>query len=263
MDEQSFYKTLDICRKIIKANVENPETRLDFDSKVYAEGIRQDLLTMKKYLKKDSKVLDIGCGKGHLTVLISLLNFSAEGIDLEETLGEQLGTVEKRRKWTEKIWREFEAKFEVKFSFYDGEKIPAEKNGFDAVVAYAAIEHVQQGALDNLLWEIKRVLKLGGYFFIFRCPRKYAFVERLASFLNIPHHEKLLDESELRKLIEEYNFEVLSIERTDIVPSFPPQRLQFFWNLMYPALYGIELILSKTPLSYFSHHLRMVAKRNT
>jgi len=247
------------CSDIIRKHTPNPSARFDFDSKLYREGIRGDLSLVKTLLPAGSKVLDIGCGKGQMTVLLSKLGFSAYGIDLEETPGEQLGISGNR--WQQPIWKEFETKFgNLEYRFYERE-IPFEQGYFDFIVAYATIEHVQDELLETLLTEIGRVLKPGGFFFIFKCPRKYSWSEWAARFLGCPSHERLSCEREMSQLLESCGFSIIRVERTDLFPSFPPQRLQNLWNLLFPLYWPLEKALCRTSLSLFCHHMRIVVKR--
>jgi 2-polyprenyl-3-methyl-5-hydroxy-6-metoxy-1,4-benzoquinol methylase len=245
------------CSKIIKKNILNYNNRLDLDSKVYFEGVKNDLILVTRYLPKKSKVLDIGVGKGIISVLMQSLGFIVNGIDLEETKGEQLGILEKR--WQETIWKQFKNKFGVQYQFYDGSRIPFENDHFDAVVAYAVIEHVSE--IDVLLKEINRVLKKKGFLFIFRCPRKWAIAEWVARFCGLPCHEKLLNEKQLLLQLVYHGFHNLKIERTDLIPAFPPKNFQNFWNFCSPILLLIEKILLQTPISILSHHIRLVGEK--
>ena len=161
------------CCKIVKKHIPDPETRLDFESKLYAKGLKEALFFTKRFLPKNGKlkILDVGCGKGHISLLLASLGFSVCGIEIEKTKGEQLGIAEKR--WQKSIWEDFESTypaFDVKYQFYDGKKIPFDDKSFDAVMAYAVIEHVEDSR--EFLSEINRVLKKGAPLFIFRCPRK-------------------------------------------------------------------------------------------
>ena len=78
MRKSQLDQLLDESSKIIKRNIHNPQIRsgfkwhFDFESKIYREGLKDDLLLVKKYLPKNGcfKILDVGCGKGHISVLL-------------------------------------------------------------------------------------------------------------------------------------------------------------------------------------------------
>lgn len=259
MNEKHFYNYLEDCLKIIKENIKDVSVFIDFESKVYAEGIRSDLSVVKHHLSKNSKVLDIGCGKGHISVLLKKCGFVVYGIDIEETEDEQLGIL--GDKWRLDIWKEFKNKYNINYQYYSGKEIPFENGSFDAVVAYAVIEHVNNDRV--FLQEVKRVLKKGGHFFIFRCPCRHAAMEYLARVVRLPYHKKLVDDKEIEQLLSSFNFKILKLERTDMIPGFPPYKIIKFWNLCSPFFMTINKLLLKTPLSYFSHHIRIVAIKNS
>lgn len=91
--------------KIGKRNIPDPQIRLDFEPKIYCEYLKADLLLVKKNMPENRslKMLDIGCGKGRISVLLSNMGFSVCGIDVEQTKGKQLAIQE--RKWQEAVLR--------------------------------------------------------------------------------------------------------------------------------------------------------------
>jgi SAM-dependent methyltransferase len=147
------------------------------------------------------------------------------------------------------------------FSFYDGKHLPFDNCYFDAVVAHAVIEHVPSNVISFLFQEIQRVLKPQGYFFIFRTPRKQATLEHLARLLRLGSHEILIDEQEICLMLKIYNFDIISIRRTDLILSVLHGNLQDFWNRLTPALLKVDELLLDTPLNYFAHHLQVVSQK--
>lgn len=253
---------LNDCSEIIKKHVSDPQTRLDFESRIFAERLKNDLLLTRKYLTKNTKntILDIGCGKGHISLLLASLGFSVCGIDIEKTKGEQLEL--QKNKWQKNIWQELESSyrcFTLKYLFYDGRKIPFCDKSFDAVMAYAVIEHVDD--IDKFLLETNRILRNGGLLFIFMCPRKQAVIEHIARLLKLPHHEKLVDERDMIEKLNINRFQIMNIKHSDLIPAFPPLQLQTFWNHNFKVLVALDSLFLKTSLKYISHHVNIVSKK--
>jgi len=257
---------LETCRQIISRYFPNPS--LDFDSKIYAQEVKEDILLVKNSLKSGDKVLDLGCGKGHITALLAQAGFNSFGTDLMQTPGESfVGSLENDAplRWQAKIWPEIRRIYHNNYVFYDGQNIPFSDNSFNAVVAYAVIEHIPKPDWAIILPEVSRVLKPKGMFFIFRCPREQAYQERLVRLLGsfgLKSHDVLVGEGEIRASLEKHNFKILNFGRTDMIPGFLPKPVVPLWNSLFPLLNVLDRLLLSTPLSYFAHHMRVVCQKN-
>jgi SAM-dependent methyltransferase len=263
LEKQEFDSTFLVYSRILKNNSAELKS-FSFDSNIYLEGLRQDISLIKKYCKKGSEILDLGCGSGHLALQLAS-RFCVKGIDVtteNPEMNEVNDLFKSRNGLQRKIWKDLEVvNSNLILNFYDGKNIPFGDDHFDAVVAYAVIEHIPSNILEQIIAELSRVLKKDGYFFMHRTPRKLAYAEHLASLLGIGHHKSLLTESEVVILLEKYGFSILKVERTDMVLSFVSRSLQNFWNLSSPALISLDKLLLRTPLSIFAHHMRIIAKK--
>jgi ubiquinone/menaquinone biosynthesis C-methylase UbiE len=236
-----------------------------FHSVMYVEGIRQDISIIEKYCEKGWEILDLGCGSGHVALQLAS-RFFVKGIDVTTNnpeMNEVNDLFKSRNGLQQKIWKDLETlNVNIKFNFYDGKKIPFDSNSFDAVVAYAVIEHIPSCILDQIIAEVSRVLKTNGYFFVYRTPRKLAIAEHTASLFRLGHHKSLLNEEEVVSMLKKHGFSVLKVERTDMIISFIPIRvLQHLWNFLSPILFVLDRLALRTPLSIFAHHMRIIARK--
>jgi ubiquinone/menaquinone biosynthesis C-methylase UbiE len=100
--------------------------------------------------------MEIGSGVGYpLQAALKLLNPSRIiGLDVADGMIMQA----KERLARDKITDQ-----RIEFLLYDGVHIPIEDSSIDFVYSVAALQHVPRLGVYNLLFEIKRILKPGGY----------------------------------------------------------------------------------------------------
>ena len=118
-----------------------PET----DSKIISATFYPKKLLLDK--KKPAVVLDLGCGAGNSVDFFKRINPEIRwfGTDIE---GSPEGKMRTRN--------------DGNFSTYDGINLPYQDNFFDLIYSHQVLEHVRHP--DNLLKNVFRVLKPGGYF---------------------------------------------------------------------------------------------------
>jgi ubiquinone/menaquinone biosynthesis C-methylase UbiE len=103
-----------------------------------------------KHLKGDEIILDIACGTGYGTHLLSTKCKSIIGGDIEREIIET-----NLNCWTNK---------NCAFTQMDGTKLPYDDGAFDVLVSFETIEHTVDYL--KMLSEFKRVVKKGGLLFI-------------------------------------------------------------------------------------------------
>lgn len=104
-------------------------------------------------IKEDDKILDIGCGTGVVTKLISKqLSFEKGGLAIGiDAAGKMIeGAVKKRKSKT------------CSFKVAAAEKLPFEDDSFDSVVSTLFFHHIQLDLKQKAFAEAFRVLKPGG-----------------------------------------------------------------------------------------------------
>lgn len=147
-------------------------------------GIMLQLVTGKK-------VLDIACGEGFGTNLLSQNAAAVTGIDIDNS------TIQKAKlKYTSS-----------KINFLEGklEAIPCPDASFDIIICFESLEHVNDH--EKVMQELKRVLKENGLLVLSTPDKKY--YSDKTGYSN-PFHLHELHETELEQLLARYykNFRI-------------------------------------------------------
>ena len=102
-----------------------------------------------KYLPKKAKILEGGCGNGHVVFALNKQGYKPLGVDFAER------TIKKIKKLYP----------ELVFELGDVRDLKYKANSFDGYISAGVIEHFP-GGYAKILNEIKRVVKPGGYIFV-------------------------------------------------------------------------------------------------
>lgn len=160
------------------------------------------------------------------------------------------------------IWRDLKSCYpDVHYQFYESHSIPFDDGFFDAVVYYAALEHILRNLIINSLNESYRVLNDTGKLFVFRCPNAISFCENVARFFGIPGHEILYRENELIRLIQGSKFNVSDFQKTDLFPAFFPISFQRFLDINGFWLLPFQSFLQCIGFKRWAHHFSVVATK--
>lgn len=155
---------------------------------------------IEKYAQP-GKMLDIGCGNGHLLEVAKRRGWSVCGYDVDS---KSTGAVARRLGIDVKCGDFFTCDF---------------GNGFDLVTMHQVLEHVKDP--NKYLQEIRVLLKDGGHFFV-AVPNILSLSNRLKRFLEVSglrkknigkyydseHHLSYFDPKTLVRLLEKHGFEV-------------------------------------------------------
>jgi SAM-dependent methyltransferase len=99
--------------------------------------------------------------------------------------------------------------------------LPYEDDAFDAVLSCGVLEHVEDP--DANLEEIRRVLRPGGTFYVYKLPNRFSYTEFLARRLGLAHHgsrpfDRLYDKRRARALMGRHGFEITEMRRANMLP---------------------------------------------
>ncbi|RJP75623.1 MAG: class I SAM-dependent methyltransferase [Desulfobacteraceae bacterium] len=106
-----------------------------------------------KHLLQGKRILEIGCGAGHLTDYLLKNGFDAFGIDISKDLINYAQTTYLHKKYI----------------LMDAQQIALPDNSFDIVLSFDVLEHLPRA--EKHIDEVKRILKRDSYY-IFQTPNK-------------------------------------------------------------------------------------------
>lgn len=101
-------------------------------------------------LGSEDNLLEVGCGEGYGTKMISNKVKKIVGLDVDKNL-----IVYAAEKYSSE---------NCIYQYYDGKKIPFDNNTFDAAISFQVIEHIDDDR--NYISEVNRVLKPSGIFIL-------------------------------------------------------------------------------------------------
>lgn len=160
---------------------------------------------LNKYLpNKKSKILEAGCDSGHIVEAMSYWGYQATGVDFAA-------------KTIDKI-KEVMPNLDVRYG--DVHSLEFEDNYFDGYLSLGVIEHFWNG-YDDILKEMKRVLKVGGYAFVsVPCISRLEQIIRFSMYKKFEGTEMpdtffqfVLDINALKEDIERIGFECVYASR--------------------------------------------------
>jgi ubiquinone/menaquinone biosynthesis C-methylase UbiE len=140
--------------------------------------------SMASILVKDKVVLDIACGEGYGSLLLSKIALQVIGVDIDAKVINNASLKYKNNN--------------LKFLTGSAESIPVDDKSIDVLVSFETIEHHDKH--DEMFMEIKRVLKPNGIL-LMSSPDKKHYIQ-LGK--NNPFHIKELFLEEFEKLVFKY-----------------------------------------------------------
>ena len=121
---------------------------------------------------------------------------------------------------------------------------------FDAVLSCGVLEHVddERGSLR----EIRRVLKPGGFFFIYQLPQTGSWLEYFIRRFKLGYtHERTYTARSIHRLLAAAGFGIQAMRRANMLPkSFTglPTRLKALFETYPTVVLTVDRALAKLPL---------------
>lgn len=180
-------------------------------SPVYQKLAKTTCQECEDFIERESKILDLGCGKGVLTnTLKNYFKADILGVDIED----------------QRTVRGFP------FQIYDGERLPFPDNSFDVVFLHYVLHHTEYP--EKVISEAKRVTK--GKVIVFEdlpegiWSKSMTKIHQAAySFIFKPSQEisNFKTEKDWKKSFNELGLKVIFKKRIKILWSFPQKRAIF------------------------------------
>jgi len=185
----------------------------------YVDFKRLDFIikSISDHFNKDIKGLDVGCGKGNITITLAYLGYLMVGVDISP----QNIEISKSKRITDN---------NPTFLVGDAENLRFKKKSFDFVICSEVLEHLKypKKALNSM----HEVLKENGLLIV-TIPNGYGpyslifdhFRNKILSriFPNIGRsdHQKTFTITQMSKMLKKAKFEVLSIKHSNFISFLP------------------------------------------
>lgn len=170
--------------KVIPSEIYNKDYYLNvcLGSEEFKKSMGQDIspdiknLLKRIPLRRNATVLDLGCGRGDISIYVSKKVKKVVGIDYSEDA----------IKIANSIKQKLQKKSQEKISFIrvDATKINFSENEFDCVIALDIFEHLTKSQLNLVLKQISKILKPEGILFVHTGANKklYDFTYRYYTY---------------------------------------------------------------------------------
>ncbi|MDR0486666.1 MAG: class I SAM-dependent methyltransferase, partial [Treponema sp.] len=148
----------------------------------------------------DIKILDWGCGKGHISYWLKNLDENVTSCDVANT-----GVTSAFGINSPIIAKANIAVIELTHEYI----LPFVNSSFDVVLSFGVLEHVPND-LESLK-EISRILKPNGLFFCFYLPYKLSYTQNIQHLRGRWYHKKLYGKKMVKQLLGKSNLELMDI----------------------------------------------------
>jgi SAM-dependent methyltransferase len=154
------------------------------------------------------RVLDWGCGKGHISYLLRKEGFQTTSCDRKWVLGDSAFGQETPILDSQEI---------PVVPLEDDVRLPFGDGAFHVAVSAGVLEHVPRDA--DSLRELRRILRPGGVLFVSFLPYYRSWTQGVARWRGDDYHERLYSERKVRSLAERAEWRVLDLWHGQLFPK--------------------------------------------
>lgn len=189
----------------------------------------KNLIKKELYLKKNPKLIDLGCGSGLFLMIASKLKCELTGVDIANTILKDLKGMLKQRS------------IQCDLVQSDIRQMPFSDNHFDIAVCSEVLEHLHNPR--KAILEMKRILKNKGIVVIsvpFRGKIKYTICVHCYKKTPFYGHCAFFTKKQIKDLLVDSGFEIIS---TKLARSVLP--IKFYDYLPYFIWSPLDVCLQK------------------
>jgi len=193
----------------------------------------------------DLRVLDWGCGKGHVAYLLrknggNIVCCDRKGAAEDSSFGQDVPIMDQ---------------YGIKaVPLHHDYLLPFGDGAFEVAVSFGVLEHVPED-LESVR-EIRRVLCPDGLFFCFNLPYNMSWTQKMARMRGDRYHSRLYSKGPLRRMIAKGGFEIADMWHRQLFPKN---------SVLYPCYQAFERIdqflTERTPLKFLATNIEFVAKK--
>lgn len=192
------------------------------------------------------KVLDWGCGKGHISYLIQKMGAQITACDArdvdESSFSQNTPIIEKASINVTPLEHPY--------------ILPFKNATFDIVLSFGVLEHVPNDLAS--LQEIHRVLKPSGLLFCFFLPYYLSWTQRLAHLRGDFYHDRLYSKKMVKNLLQQSKLELIDIWYRQLLP-----KNSISYNNHHTFEFIDQWLTEWTPFKYTATNIEFVACKST
>jgi SAM-dependent methyltransferase len=201
-------------------------------------------LLAKRFERQGSpiKVLDWGCGKGHIAYLLHQQGFEVTCCDVDHSASDSAFGQDTP------ILKQMQMSV---IPLADPIKLPFESASFDCVTSFGVLEHVESDVRS--LGEIRRVLRPGGLFFVTFLPFRFSWTQALARLRGQHYHDRLYSIRRVEEMAAAGGF---TLESMWLAQLFPKNSVPYFLDKFLEPC--DRWLCKHTPLKYLATNLEVI-----
>jgi len=206
--ESEYYENLFIENSLWNKPEPNQEEILRWE--IIEKFVKYSKSNFSKKEEFEYNILDLGCGRGWLTNLLSKYG-EIKGIE----------PVESVVNYAKKLFPT------IDFVVGTSKDLLNDKNKYDLIVSSEVIEHISNDKKDDFINDIDELLNEKG-FLILTTPRKEAQKDWNKYISSEQPIEEWISESELELLLLKHNFKKIIKERIEIAPIVSSPKIEIY-----------------------------------